>query len=491
MEKFDEGTQVYLNRLTQSLEKLQSNSVSQNTLTTSETNEQETLQEVRLPTIDLPHFHGRDDENFECYWKTFDSLINSKKSISKPNKFLYLQSTLEGKAKAVVEHLIPGDKDYDSAIQLLEVNYSNKEIAIANLYYKLRAIPTPDTTPDALQEFRLQVESLIKVLGVKADVPKADWVLKLEIQSKFAKKILASICSHYRTDILSLDEIFEGLRITVNRLRAHEKIISDTDKSANDKLVKSKVTSKQPNKSKTATSTPRWKNTTVGTYTISPCKPVAHKSPKLVTPTSTTGRRCCLFCQERHTIYQCQNFPDRVSRIKRLTELHKCTRCLLQHDPNTCTTPLHICNRCHQDQHHSALCGVDRPKSPKLQVEQDTSTIVQCCKVRQEVKVLNTKSRNNVVLPIAQLQLNSKNSKITTRGLFDQGSQRTFITQQAANQLKLKPLCKVTLNISGFLADTGPQEFEVFFFIFIFTCKACNLNTIKTTQNTEQNKRKQ
>ncbi|XP_069163190.1 uncharacterized protein [Procambarus clarkii] len=107
MEKFEEGTQDHLNRLTQSLEKLQSNSVSQNTLTTSETNKSETLQEVRLPTIDLPHFHGGDDENFESYWKTFDSLVNSKKSISKPNKFLYLQSTLEGEAKAVVEHLGP------------------------------------------------------------------------------------------------------------------------------------------------------------------------------------------------------------------------------------------------------------------------------------------------------------------------------------------------------------------------------------------------
>ncbi|XP_069162946.1 myosin-9-like [Procambarus clarkii] len=48
MEKFEEGTQDHLNRLTQSLEKLQSNSVSQNTLTTSETNKSETLQEVRL-----------------------------------------------------------------------------------------------------------------------------------------------------------------------------------------------------------------------------------------------------------------------------------------------------------------------------------------------------------------------------------------------------------------------------------------------------------
>ncbi|XP_069178911.1 uncharacterized protein [Procambarus clarkii] len=193
-------------------------------------------------------------------------------------------------------------------------------------------------------------------------------------------------------------------------------------------------------------------------YTVSPSKPVVHTSPKTVTPASTIGRRGCLFCQENHTICQCQAFPDRVTRIKRLKELRKC---LMQHDPNTCTSPLHICNRCHQDQHSSALCGVDRPKSPKLQVEQDTSTTVQCCKVRQEVKVLNTKSHSNAVLPTAQQQLNNKNSRVTTRGLFDQGSQRTFITQQAASKLTLKPLCNVTLNIAGFLTDTGPQEYKV------------------------------
>nr|XP_045587182.1 uncharacterized protein LOC123749110 [Procambarus clarkii] len=142
-EQFEEGVQDHLDKLTQSLEKLQSKSVSQNTLTTIETDKQETIQKVRLSKTDFPHFHGR-DENFECYWNTFDSLVNSKGSISKPNKFLNLQSTLVGEANAVVEYLIPSDKDYDTAIQLLEVNYSNKKIPIANLYYKLRAIPTPE-----------------------------------------------------------------------------------------------------------------------------------------------------------------------------------------------------------------------------------------------------------------------------------------------------------------------------------------------------------
>ncbi|XP_069190898.1 uncharacterized protein [Procambarus clarkii] len=132
-------------------------------------NPRETLQEVRLVTIYLPHFHGRDDKNSECCWNTFDSLVNSKSSIRKPNKFFYLRGTLEGEAKAVVEHLIPSDKVYDTAVQLLEVNYSNKEIAIAILYYKLRMIPTPDTAPEALQEFRLQM-TIKRQRGTKNDL---------------------------------------------------------------------------------------------------------------------------------------------------------------------------------------------------------------------------------------------------------------------------------------------------------------------------------
>ncbi|XP_045602521.1 uncharacterized protein [Procambarus clarkii] len=216
-----ENVQDHLDNLIQFLEQLNINSVSQNALTTSGANTSEPNNEVRLPAIDLPQFHGR-EENFECYRNMFDLFVNSKSSSNKTKKYLYLWSTLKGEAKAVIDHLIPSDDDYDTAIQLLEVNYSNHEVAISNLYYRRKAIltPTPETTAEAIQEFRLQVESLVKAFVAKADVPKTDWVLKLEIQSNFPREILASICSHYQTDILTLDEIFDGLRMTVNRMRA-------------------------------------------------------------------------------------------------------------------------------------------------------------------------------------------------------------------------------------------------------------------------------
>nr|XP_045585935.1 GRIP and coiled-coil domain-containing protein C27D7.02c-like [Procambarus clarkii] len=86
-------------------------------------NASEPFNEVCLPAIDLPHLQGRDDENFECYWNTSDSLVNSKNSINKTKKFLYLRSTLKGESKAVIDHLNQSNDDYDTAIQLLEVSW--------------------------------------------------------------------------------------------------------------------------------------------------------------------------------------------------------------------------------------------------------------------------------------------------------------------------------------------------------------------------------
>lgn len=91
-------------------------------------------------------------------------------------------------------------------------------------------------------------------------------------------------------------------------------------------------------------------------------------------------------------------------------------------------------------------------------MEQSNSTTVQYCKVHQEVNVLATKSDNTTTLPTAQLRLTNNKSKITIRGLFDQGSKKTFISQQLSDKLMLRPLSQVKLNISEFLTNTEPHE---------------------------------
>lgn len=81
--------------------------------------------------------------------------------------------------------------------------------------------------------------------------------------------------------------------------------------------------------------------------------------------------------------------------------------------------------------------------------------------MHQDISVLATESNNTTTLPTAQLKLITKGSRISTRGLFDQGSQKTFISQQLVDQLKLKPIARVNLNISGFLTNSGPRDYQV------------------------------
>ncbi|XP_069168893.1 uncharacterized protein [Procambarus clarkii] len=128
------------------------------------------------------------------------------------------------------------------------------------------------------------------------------------------------------------------------------------------------------------------------------------------------------------------------------------------HEPTDCVITLRLCSK---GAHHYALCRKAQLNSMNPHKDSTNSTSVQYCKVHQEVNVLATESGNNITLPTAQLKLINKKSSVNTRCLFDQGSQKTFITKHLVEQLKLKTANRVKLNISGFLANKGTCEYQV------------------------------
>ncbi|XP_069184623.1 uncharacterized protein [Procambarus clarkii] len=241
-----------------------------------------------------------------------------------------------------------------------------------------------------------------------------------------------------------MNEITEGLHTLVERQRVNQdgKNVSNFSTNSHHKPQRTATTVVKPDFNK---SSPKWKSGNVGTYTVNPINPVVSTTPM----TSPTVKRC-LFCNNEHLTYKCSTYPDHNNRIRRLQELHRCTRCTGPHDPNSCTVSLRMCNKCHKGRHHYSLCGSDQSRSTNSHKKTTNSTSVQYCKVHQDISVLATESNNTTTLPTAQLKLITKGSRISTRGLFDQGSQKTFISQQLVNQLKLKPIARVNLNISGF-----------------------------------------
>lgn len=84
---------------------------------------------VKLPTISLPTFDG-DYKKWTSFIDLFNSLIDSKASLSNAEKLHYLKSNLRGDAHSLIESFQICDANYASALKLLRDRYNNKRFIV-------------------------------------------------------------------------------------------------------------------------------------------------------------------------------------------------------------------------------------------------------------------------------------------------------------------------------------------------------------------------
>ncbi|XP_069171094.1 uncharacterized protein [Procambarus clarkii] len=359
-----------------------------NTNIAATTSQNQTAPEVKLPSLSLPSFSGTEDESWDNFWSKFVDSVDSNANVPKTTKFTYLQSVLKDEAFQVVCNLTHTDDGYDNAVQLLKDNYAKPERTIRPLTQKLLDINPPNNTAVSLQAFRLELESLLKALENKVNLDESDWIIQVHMTCKLLSDILDKLFVLYSKSSLKVTEITEGLHTIIERQRFNPdgKAISKPSSTTNSKQ---QSTNSTPNKAKTTSPSTKWKQGSVGTYAVGPSKPTVNAPPKSVTPQDAVNVwRPCVFCGQAHSIYYCKLYPDRATRIKRLKELHRCTKFIRAHNPDTCTTQIRTCNGCHKGQHHTALCGDSSTRSAKPQEEEEgTTTSVQLCTVLPVISV--------------------------------------------------------------------------------------------------------
>lgn len=86
---------------------------------------------VKLPTIDLPKFHGSYDNWLEFH-DMFTSLIHSNDAMDEINKFHYLRSSLEGSAALIIQSMEFSASNYAIAWELLCNRFNNKRLLVQN-----------------------------------------------------------------------------------------------------------------------------------------------------------------------------------------------------------------------------------------------------------------------------------------------------------------------------------------------------------------------
>ena len=128
---------------------------------------------AKLPKLSLKKYDGT-LTTWTPFWDAYKTAIRSNHSLSSVEKFTYLQTLLEGKAKEAISGLSLTDANYTAAIGILERRFGDKELIIAAHMDKLMSLEAVHSDYHIADLRRLydRTESSIRaldVLGVKAE----------------------------------------------------------------------------------------------------------------------------------------------------------------------------------------------------------------------------------------------------------------------------------------------------------------------------------
>ena len=94
----------------------------------------------KLPDIQLPKFDGN-PMKWLNFWDYFHTVIHENPGIPVIDKFHYLISLSEGKAKMAVEYLPRHEDMYLKALDILERRFGGRKLRHQALYQRLRSLP--------------------------------------------------------------------------------------------------------------------------------------------------------------------------------------------------------------------------------------------------------------------------------------------------------------------------------------------------------------
>ena len=163
------------------------------------------------------------------------------------------------------------------------------------------------------------------------------------------------------------------------------------------------------------------------------------------------GQRTCAYCKGPHSPSACDVIITSQARKDFIVEHKLCFNCLGRHKVSACTSR-HRCHKC-QRKHHTSLCS-DTP-SGRQQITTATNA--------PPTPVTNTHvaSSGICLLKTAVAAVSSGGTCVNANILFDEGSQRSFISKGLANFLQVQPHRTEHLSISTFGAQTShTSQFE-------------------------------
>ncbi|XP_063391167.1 uncharacterized protein LOC134676697 [Cydia fagiglandana] len=181
--------------------------------------------------------------------------------------------------------------------------------------------------------------------------------------------------------------------------------------------------------------------------------------------TPTFENRNCVMCKESHTLCHCKEFTkmEPTERSEYVKNNNLCYNCLVPgHSASKCRVPV-SCRICHR-RHHSLLHQLKQtepvaPTSPSQPLASSLHVVEDIEEVQANTVIalhLNTR-QNSALLATAVVEARSNQGHIIPlRALIDQGSEESFISEKAAQLLKLD-----RQHVRGSITGLGPMKTEI------------------------------
>lgn len=354
-----------------------------------------------LPKIKLPEFSGKPSE-WKGFIALFDRMVHNNTAMDNGLKIEFLKTRVKGDAAKIISHLDPTPENYATCYALLRKRFDNKREALGIWIENILNLPKMNKENfESLKTMHDTVyESIMSIKNIGISVENWDPLLCYILTKKLDQATLI----HYECQLNNVREIqtlSDFLHYIENRFMALQAA------GARDMLQIQKLPNQFQKNEKPAQ--------------------LSYKSAK------------CFVCYQDHVTTKCPTLLR--SSVRDRIELAKakkiCLNCLSgTHKTHDCKSKF-TCKMCKRH-HHTLLHLESKHNNEKL----INSNIAQIELQSEPIHIQATVALQNngsVLLATAMIGVRDKHgSIIMLRALLDQGSQSAFISEHAAQTLRLK-----------------------------------------------------
>ena len=394
---------------------------------------------ARLPKLDLQKFNG-DVLKFAGFWDRFESAIDNNEEIPTVEKFNYLQYYLEGPAARAIEGLQITERNYQEAKERIRKRFGRKQLTISTITDELIKLkPCSGDKPGQLRYLYDKISIGVRGLenmGLSSETHGATWIPI--VMGKLPTEIRVQVARLISREIWSMNELLELLEREVEAREIGEAAkVSETTSQA-------RSHASNPN---------NWNQNTRSTASV-----LFNESER------RNSNIRCVYCKGEHYSASCNKVEDINDRKQMLKTQGRCFLCLRpNHRVRNCNNTTRNCRRCNK-RHHQSICDEitrsdnetrrDAPTSntrnePRQASNENTTTSASASSRNESRKVL-LQTANTIAYK------EGESTGVPVRILFDNGSQRSYITENLKRKLNLKPVKKETVHLNTF----GGEKFS-------------------------------